>query len=564
MSSHQQLPSPAPTVRTSQNATLERTKSHHSFARQHLTSPGRLESAITRADPKFFTPTNQLLPDLEIAVVQPEKSYETLNEDAPEHKQEHSPLPSKRYPRILRHLRYTILTVYRRLFTVVFLLNIIPLVQILTSSIINLDTLATAASTNFLGAILIRQDFAVKAIFRSAWLVPWSLPLRVRRWAARCYCYGGIHSGAAAAGTCWWIAFSTFLAIRFVRERLYTIPLVVFSSLIAGFLVGITILALPDMRKRWHNAFELTHRLMGWTAIALFWTQLMLLTHHQCSIPASASASASSKPSFATLLIHSPTFWNLTLITAMLVYPWLFLCQWTFTPEVLSPHAIRLHFPQRVPKMCFISISTSPLREWHPFAIFPSMTAEEAEGTGATDRGNSLIVSDAGDWTHNLILCAQQQQRQSQRPDQTSTGTPKAAPPLTLYVRTLPRPGVLSLTTLFPRTLLITTGSGIGPSLSSLLDRPPTQSIRLIWSTRSPLATYGPNMLSLVHRADPDALIIDTDRVGRPDLVEMAYREAQKMRAEAVFVLGNEGVTKRVVYGLEGRGVPAFGPVWDS
>jgi hypothetical protein len=31
-----------------------------------------------------------------------------------------------------------------------------------------------------------------------------------------------------------------------------------------------------------------------------------------------------------------------------------------------------------------------------------------------------------------------------------------------------------------------------------------------------------------------------------------------------VFVLSNERVTRKVVYGLESRGVPAFGPIWDS
>jgi ferredoxin-NADP reductase len=133
-----------------------------------------------------------------------------------------------------------------------------------------------------------------------------------------------------------------------------------------------------------------------------------------------------------------------------------------------------------------------------------------------------------------------------------------------LYTRTTPRAGVLSLTTLFPRVLIVTTGSGIGPSLSSLLHRPPSQHIRLIWSTRSPLATYGASLLALVHRADPEAVIIDTDVMGRPNLVEVAWRECRRMRGEAVFVLGNEGVTRRVVGGLEGRGVPAFGPVWDS
>jgi ketopantoate hydroxymethyltransferase len=59
-------------------------------------------------------------------------------------------------------------------------------------------------------------------------------------------------------------------------------------------------------------------------------------------------------------------------------------------------------------------------------------------------------------------------------------------------------------------------------------------------------------------------VVIDTDEMGRPDLVQVAWRCYKEVGAEAVFVLSNERVTRRVVRELEGRGVPAFGPIWDS
>jgi hypothetical protein len=34
--------------------------------------------------------------------------------------------------------------------------------------------------------------------------------------------------------------------------------------------------------------------------------------------------------------------------------------------------------------------------------------------------------------------------------------------------------------------------------------------------------------------------------------------------AEAVICISNRDVTRRVVQGLEQRGIPAFGPIWDS
>ena len=67
-----------------------------------------------------------------------------------------------------------------------------------------------------------------------------------------------------------------------------------------------------------------------------------------------------------------------------------------------------------------------------------------------------------------------------------------------------------------------------------------------------------------VAKVDPDAILIDTSEMGRPDLVEVAWNTWRETRAEAVFVLSNELVTRKVVYGLDSRGVPAFGPIWDS
>lgn len=90
------------------------------------------------------------------------------------------------------------------------------------------------------------------------------------------------------------------------------------------------------------------------------------------------------------------------------------------------------------------------------------------------------------------------------------------------------------------------------------------QVARLIWSSRSPLNTFGQSMLDEVERVDPDAVIIDTSAMGRPDLVRVAWLLYKQIEADAVFVLSNRTVTKKMVYSLESRGIPAFGPIWDS
>ncbi len=51
---------------------------------------------------------------------------------------------------------------------------------------------------------------------------------------------------------------------------------------------------------------------------------------------------------------------------------------------------------------------------------------------------------------------------------------------------------------------------------------------------------------------------------GKPDLVALAHRACEDFDAEAVFVVSDKATTIRVVNELERRGVPAFGPIWDS
>jgi hypothetical protein len=79
----------------------------------------------------------------------------------------------------------------------------------------------------------------------------------------------------------------------------------------------------------------------------------------------------------------------------------------------------------------------------------------------------------------------------------------------------------------------------------------------------------------LLYRTDPYVMIVDTDLKGnkRPNLVKMAYRVWEgsrqgegkwKGKCEAVVVISNWRVTENVVYGLETRGVVAYGAIFDS
>ena len=117
---------------------------------------------------------------------------------------------------------------------------------------------------------------------------------------------------------------------------------------------------------------------------------------------------------------------------------------------------------------------------------------------------------------------------------------------------------------LFRRIVLIATGSGIGPCLSVL--KAGQVECRLLWSARTPAKTFGDSVIDEVMTADPHAVIIDTSKQGgsRPDMVRIAYSLYKDCGAEAVVIISNPKLTYDVVYGLETRGGPAYGAIWDS
>lgn len=505
----------------------------------------------------FFDAQSQILFANATDLLIPSASREKKHQHEHQCKQRSLTFRPRQYIRIIRHLRYICFNAYRRLFTFVFLLNGIGLYILVrqwtsqAKQMVILDRIATLASSNFLLAVFIRQDYLISLFFRAAWMVPWYVPLSIRKRVARIYCYGGIHSGAAVAGTAWWFSFTMILGLKCLQAGHYKLLVLIFTWTILGLLLIILFLSLPSIRAKYHDAFEMMHRFLGWAVVLLFWIQLSFMTSYRSNI---------SNTIFRHALIRAPAFWNLLAITVLLIYPWLHLRRWTFMAHPLSSHALRLSFMHSTPRFSCLSISLAPLRQWHPFATFPCNN----NNNDAASSNANMIISSAGDWTTRLVRHAAKLQ-EIQMSITTRHGVVSPSPfQMTFWVKSHPKPGVLSLSCLFPRVIILTTGSGIGPSLSSLLDKPQTQFARLIWSARTPIQTYGKYMMQLVHQADPEALIIDSNQTGRPDLLNIAWRMFTKWHAEAIFVLSNRNATEKVVGELERRGVPAFGPIWDS
>ncbi|KAH6641872.1 hypothetical protein F5144DRAFT_481874 [Chaetomium tenue] len=518
-----------------------------------------------------------------------------------------SPLPPKKGPRFYRYLRWNFGSVYRRIFCLVYLGNIIALAVLIARHFISeqqfkltYQQASIAVTANILAAMLVRNEHVVNSMFWVFGTWTKNLPLWIRTLSAKVYSYGGIHSGGAVAATCWYIAFLVLLTMDFqsagslsvLRSYIYFV-----SYFILFLLVSMLVSAHPHLRRIMHNWFEGIHRFMGWLAILLFWGQVMLLT---------AEPTQSSGISFGKALLVSPSFWMLVVITLLVIYPWTRLRLREVEAEVLSQHCVKLNFKYRnVHYGQAIRLTDAPLKETHAFGVIPFPTAppaashcpgctchtypnlaSEKSPTNDTEketkpdtiasirahclthptppptpqtssRGFSVLVSNAGDWTSQLIR----------------------KPPTQIYTRGTPQFGVLRCAGLFAPCVVVATGSGIAPCLS-LFVQAPTHPVRIVWATREPLGTYGREVLEAVFRVDPEAVVIDTSGGGkggeavRPDLVRLAWRVGEqgrevvrgegRRRAEAVVVISNQRVTRKVVYGLESRGMPAYGAIFDS
>lgn len=438
-------------------------------------------------------------------------------------------LPLKKDRPILRRIRHNLITVYQRLFSIVFFANIIAFVVLLVQyrngqpSGPPLSNIANAAAANILGAILIRQEYVINALYNICCWTPTSWPLRIRRIIAKLYHFGGVHSGCAVSAVAWFILYTVLLTRDYVTGSFNEPAILAITYILLILFFAICIFAIPKFRVFSHNTFEAVHRFAGWTSVGLFWVDILLVCTAQSKISGSES--------LGITVIKTPAFWLLLIITFFIILPWIRLRKVDAYPEVLSNHAVRIRFKyMKVGPVLGIRITHNPLKEWHAFATIP-----EADGSSF-----SLIVSDAGDWTRKQIQ----------------------NPATKYWIRGVPITGVLRMAEVFKRVVLVTTGSGIGPCLSMLVSHPTP--CRILWSTPNPLQTYGESIIEGVAKADPDALIINTRASGRPDMVALTYHLFLESKAEAVFVISNPALTRKVVYGMESRGIPAYGPIWDS
>ncbi|SJL07723.1 related to non-ribosomal peptide synthetase [Armillaria ostoyae] len=414
-------------------------------------------------------------------------------------------MPEKVQPRLVRNARLQAFSIYRRLFSVVFITNMGVFISYAIRGY-HSQKIALVTVANIFIAILMRQELVVNTLFLIFCSVPKSWPFFIRKTAARVYHLGGIHSGAASSAIVWLI----LLAVQVTRERVNNLgtstATVVLTYIILFFLVGIVLFAYPALRIKRHDAFERVHRFLGWTATALVWAQVVLLTNDYKGDKALGSA-----------LVHSAAFWLMIILSLSLILPWTKLRK----VPVRSPHPVPGSFQR---------FSTDPLNEWHSFATIavPGQS------------GFSIIISQAGDWTTEII----------------------ANPPKEIYVRGIPTCGALRIIPLFKRVLFVATGSGIAPFTPHIMSGKVDH--KLFWMAPNTRATFGDPLVDMILENSPGAVVYDTRKHGRPNIVKLTNRFVDEFKPECVCVISNQKITENVVYGLRSRGILAFGAIFDS
>ncbi|MFC9249825.1 hypothetical protein [Amycolatopsis thailandensis] len=385
-----------------------------------------------------------------------------------------------------------------------------------------------AVLINLVLAVVIRQRHVINLLFETVRLIPSSWPLWIRRTGSKINHYGGVHVGAGVSAMLWYLHFLVYLVLDAAVDGESPWALeYLFTYAIAVLMVAICVFAHPAMRRRHHNAFEKSHRYLGWSALGLFWLQTLVCR------------SLDSLGNFSWhALLAQPQPWALLLVSLCLIFPWKNLRKVPVSVERPSPHVaiVTFDYGWKPFSTSGTAFSRTPLGEWHTFA------AIEAPPGGS---GYRVMMARAGDWTAQFI----------------------DEPPKYVWVRTgsVSAPG--RVVKIFNRVLYVATGSGIGPILDSLIARakqPGSPAMALLWIARDPRTVFGEELVDEVLRLVPEARIVDTATEGKPDISALTYQCAVEFDADAVFCTSNRAVTFDLIQELECRGIVANGAVFDS
>ncbi|KAL4563288.1 hypothetical protein LXL04_027328 [Taraxacum kok-saghyz] len=417
-------------------------------------------------------------------------------------------------------------TVYKRLFMGCFILNITALVLAATGNFSYARNNATLFSIGNLFAVtLCRSEAFLRIVF---WLAvnllghSW-VPLRLKTATTSLLqsLGGGIHSGCGVSSVAWLI----YSLVLTLKDRDNTSNAIIgVASVILALLCLCCLAAFPLIRHLHHNVFERTHRFTGWGSLILLWAFIVLTKSYE-------PQTKSYRKDVGSVLIKEQEFWLTLAITILIIIPWVTVRRVAVKVSAPSGHASIIKFAGGVKPGILGRISPSPMSEWHAFGIISDGKEE-----------HMMLAGAVGDFTKSLV----------------------SNPPSHLWVRQVHFAGLPYLVNMYNRVLVVATGSGICVFLSFLLQQGAAD-VCLLWVAKGIEQNFGKEIQEWVSRHPKEKVIVhDTAVMGRPDVSEMSVVAAKKWGAEVVIVTSNPEGSRDVVNACKSKGIPAFGPIWDS
>lgn len=388
---------------------------------------------------------------------------------------------------------------------------------------------------NILIGILVRNELILHFLYR---LAVW---ISVQTSYGKYYINSGVHyiGGVHASCTTWgflWLILDRFRQLGNPNSLLSmstsSDPIsIAMTSILFTLICIILLTAISPLRHRFHDTFEISHRYLGWTCLAI-------LVLHQFRFQAIVALNQAYP---LESLLANPVLLMIALMVFSVFLPWMSVqCFDRLSFTMYSPHqgvmVIKALGGGDVGSFARISLDGV---EWHSFSV--------ARTSFNRDTGQSeiqLIIGAAGDWTRNLIEKVE-----------------RGKIPERLWVRRVKPPGFMFSINAYSRVVVIATGAGIAPVIPHVIEN--GHKLCIVWVGNNHKQTYGEEIFSLLD-SHPRCNIYDTGIHGRPNVEQLAIQGIRDFQAQAVFCVSNQTLTNKVVQGCLSKGIPAYGATWDS
>lgn len=394
-------------------------------------------------------------------------------------------------------------------------------------------TTAIFSVSNILIAVLVRNELILHLLYRLAVWTSVKIGYGKYYFNSSVHHIGGVHASCATWGLLWVIVDqwqqlgnpNNFISMTSSQDPIS----IAISSILLTLLVIIVITALPSVRDKFHDTFEISHRYLGWSSLiilVLYQIRFQFIVALNQAYPLET-------------LLTNPVLLMVALMVFSVFLPWMSVqCFDNFGMHCPSQGVLVVTFPGRADVGSFARISLDGV-EWHSFSVARTSFNQE---TGKSKI--HLIIGAVGDWTKNII-------RQVE----------KGNLPKRLWVRRVKPPGFMFSINAYSRVVVIATGAGIAPVIPHVIAN--GHKLRIVWIGNNHQETYGKELWSLLD-SHPHCNIFDTGIHGRPDVEQLAIQTVRDYEAQAVFCVSNKAVTKKVVDSCLGEGIPAYGATWDS